>query len=131
MTVSPSSANEDSGTPFVYTVTLSSTNSSATTVNLTRSGTATSGTDYTGAVSSVVVPANATSASFSVTPVTDTTVEPDETVIFQVANGTGYSIGNLQRHRPSLQRRCAAVALDRRCQRHRRQHDGTATAGSD
>ncbi|UYK80870.1 putative Ig domain-containing protein [Xanthomonas sacchari] len=94
ITVSPSSANEDSGTPFVYTVTLSSTNSSATTVNLTRSGTATSGTDYTGAVSSVVVPANATSASFSVTPVTDTTVEPDETVIFQVANGTGYSIGN-------------------------------------
>ncbi|MCW0389332.1 hypothetical protein NB722_003871 [Xanthomonas sacchari] len=94
ITVSPSSANEDSGTPFVYTVTLSSTNSSATTVNLTRSGTATSGTDYTGAVTSVVVPANATSASFSVTPVADTTVEPDETVIFQVANGTGYSIGN-------------------------------------
>ncbi|AVS92808.1 Ig domain-containing protein,Calx-beta domain-containing protein [Paracidovorax avenae] len=94
ITVSPSSANEDSGTPFVYTVTLSQANSSATTVNLTRSGTATSGTDYTGAVTSVVVPANATSASFSVTPVADTTVEPDETVIFQVANGSGYSIGN-------------------------------------
>ncbi|WP_035226329.1 Calx-beta domain-containing protein [Paracidovorax oryzae] len=94
ITVSPSSANEDSGTAFVYTVTLSQTNSVATTVNLTRSGTATSGTDYTGAVSSVVVPANATSASFSVTPVADTTVEPDETVIFQVASGSGYSIGN-------------------------------------
>ena len=92
--VSPSSANEDSGTAFVYTVTLSQTNSSATTVNLTRSGTATSGTDYTGAVSSVVVPANSTSASFSVTPVADSTVEADETVIFQVASGSGYSIGN-------------------------------------
>ncbi|WP_425510202.1 putative Ig domain-containing protein [Xanthomonas indica] len=92
--VSPSSANEDSGTAFVYTVTLSSTTSSATTVNLTRSGTATSGTDYTGAVTSVVVPANASSASFSITPVADSTVEADETVIFQVASGSGYSIGN-------------------------------------
>ncbi len=92
--VSPSSANEDSGTAFVYTVTLSQTSSSATTVNLTRSGTATRGTDYTGAVTSVVVPANASSASFSVTPVADTTVEPDETVIFQVSSGSGYSIGN-------------------------------------
>ncbi|WP_425599884.1 putative Ig domain-containing protein [Xanthomonas melonis] len=92
--VTPASRNEDSGASFVYTVTLSQTNSSATTVNLTRSGTATSGTDYTGAMSSIVVPANATSASFSVTPVGDTTVEPDETVTFTVASGTGYSPGN-------------------------------------
>ncbi|MCL1526428.1 putative Ig domain-containing protein [Xanthomonas nasturtii] len=92
--VSPASRNEDSGAAFVYTVTLSQTNTSATTVNLARSGTATSGTDYSGAVSSVVVPANASSASFSVTPIADTTVEPDETVIFSVANGTGYSPGS-------------------------------------
>ncbi|MFO3706358.1 putative Ig domain-containing protein [Xanthomonas codiaei] len=92
--VSPASANENSGTPFVYTVTLSQTNSSPTTVNLTRSGSATSGTDYSGAVSSVVVPANATSASFSVTPIADATVEADETVTFTVAAGTGYSPGS-------------------------------------
>ncbi|AAW77729.1 hemagglutinin [Xanthomonas oryzae pv. oryzae KACC 10331] len=75
-------------------MTLSQTNTSATTVNLTRSGTATSGTDYTGAVTSVMVPANTASASFSVTPVADTTVETDETVTFQVASGTGYSTGS-------------------------------------
>jgi len=92
--VSPSSANEDSGTVFTYTVTLSQTSSSATTVNLTRSGTATSGTDYTGAVTSVVVPANTASVSFNVTPVADTTVEADETVVFNVASGSGYGIGN-------------------------------------
>ncbi|TQU44555.1 hemagglutinin, partial [Xanthomonas perforans] len=92
--VSPSAANEDSGTSLVYTVTLSQTNTSATTVNLTRSGTATSGTDYSGAVTSVVVPANTSSASFSVTPIADTAVETDETVIFSVANGTGYSTGS-------------------------------------
>ncbi len=92
--VSPSAANEDSGTSLVYTVTLSQTNSSPTTVNLTRSGTATSGTDYTGAVSSVVVPANATSVSFSITPVADTTVEPDETVVISLNAGSGYTVGS-------------------------------------
>ncbi|MBB4594668.1 outer membrane autotransporter protein [Xanthomonas arboricola] len=92
--VSPVNRSEDSGAAFVYTVTLSQTNTSATTVNLARSGTATSGTDYTGAVSSVVVPANASSASFSVTPIADGVVEPDETVTFSVANGTGYSPGS-------------------------------------
>ncbi|RRJ39734.1 autotransporter domain-containing protein [Xanthomonas vasicola pv. musacearum] len=92
--VSPSSANEDSGNSFVYTVTLSQTNTSATTVNLTRSGTATSGADYSGAVTSVVVPANTNSASFTVTPIADTTVEADETVTFSVASGTGYSTGS-------------------------------------
>jgi len=92
--VSPSSRNEDSGAAFTYTVTLSQTSSSATTVNLTRSGTATSGTDYSGAVGSVVVPANATTASFPITPVADSTVEPDETVIFSVASGSGYGIGS-------------------------------------
>ncbi|WP_421359044.1 putative Ig domain-containing protein [Agrobacterium rosae] len=92
--VSPSSRNEDSGAAFTYTVTLSQTSSSATTVNLTRSGTATSGTDYSGAVSSVVVPANATTASFPITPVADSTVEADETVVISVASGSGYGIGS-------------------------------------
>ncbi|PPT95983.1 autotransporter outer membrane beta-barrel domain-containing protein [Xanthomonas arboricola pv. arracaciae] len=92
--VSPSSRNEDSGAAFTYTVTLSQTSSSATTVNLSRSGTATSGTDYAGAPNSVVVPANATTATFSVTPVADTTVEADETVVISVVSGSGYGIGS-------------------------------------
>ncbi|WP_425510807.1 putative Ig domain-containing protein [Xanthomonas hortorum] len=92
--VSPASRNEDSNAAFTYTVTLSQTNSSATTVNLTSGGTATSGGDYAGAVTSVVVPANATTASFPITPVADGTVEADETVVFSVASGSGYSIGN-------------------------------------
>ncbi|WP_370677708.1 Calx-beta domain-containing protein [Pleomorphomonas sp. PLEO] len=92
--VSPASRNEDSGAAFTYTVTLSQTNASSTTVNLTRSGTATSGTDYTGAVSSVVVAANTSTATFAVTPVADATVEADETVTMSVASGSGYSIGS-------------------------------------
>ncbi|CAD1797665.1 autotransporter domain-containing protein [Xanthomonas euroxanthea] len=92
--VSPASLNENSGAAFTYTVTLSQSSSSATTVNLSRGGTATSGTDYTGAPSSIVVPANATTATFSVTPVADTTVEADETVVISVASGSGYGIGS-------------------------------------
>ncbi|MBD7923830.1 putative Ig domain-containing protein [Xanthomonas bonasiae] len=92
--VSPASRNEDSGAAFTYTVTLSQTSSSATTVNIASSGTATSGGDYTGAVGSVVVPANTTTATFAITPVADGTVEADETVIMSVASGSGYGIGS-------------------------------------
>ena len=92
--VSPASRNEDSGAAFTYTVTLSQTSNSATTVNIASSGTATSGGDYTGAVGSVVVPANTTTATFPITPVADGTVEADETVIMSVASGSGYGIGS-------------------------------------
>ncbi|MDG9986551.1 putative Ig domain-containing protein [Stenotrophomonas maltophilia] len=91
--VSPSSVAEDSGTPLVYTVTRSASQPTAMLVNLTLSGTAASGTDYTGAVSSVTIPANATSATFNIVPVADTQVESDETVIFTVAAGAGYTVG--------------------------------------
>ncbi|QNH19263.1 Calx-beta domain protein [Xanthomonas sp. GW] len=92
--VSPASRNEDSGAAFTYTVTLSQTSNSATTVNIASSGTATSGGDYTGAVGSVVVPANTTTATFAITPVADGTVEANETVIMSVASGSGYGIGS-------------------------------------
>ncbi|MBN6152033.1 autotransporter domain-containing protein [Xanthomonas sp. AmX2] len=92
--VSPASRNEDSGAAFTYTVTLSQTSNSATTVNIASSGTATSGVDYNGAVGSVVVPANTTTATFPITPIADGTVEADETVIMSVASGSGYGIGS-------------------------------------
>ncbi len=94
ISVSPSSLNEDSGSAFTYTVTLSASRTSATTVNLTASGTATAGTDYSGAVSSVTVAANATTATFAITPIADTAVEPDETVTYTLASGTGYTVGS-------------------------------------
>lgn len=92
--VSPASRNEDSGAALTYTVTLSQTSNSATTVNIASSGTATSGGDYTGAVGSVVVPANTTTATFPITPIADGTVEADETVIMSVVSGSGYGIGS-------------------------------------
>ena len=91
--VSPASVNEDSGQPLVYTVARSVTQATPLVVNLGTSGTATSGSDYTGGVSTVTIPANAISATVNIVPVNDTAVEADETVILTVLPGTGYTVG--------------------------------------
>ncbi|MCZ8324668.1 MAG: putative Ig domain-containing protein [Sphingomonadaceae bacterium] len=92
--VSPASVNEDGVTNLTYTVTRSAASASALTVNLTYSGTATSGTDYTGGLSTITIPANATTATLTIDPTADTTVEPNETVIVTVASGSGYTVGS-------------------------------------
>ncbi|WP_052108265.1 putative Ig domain-containing protein [Aerolutibacter daejeonensis] len=91
--VAPASVSEDGATNLVYTVTRSLNLSSPTVVNITTSGTATAGTDYTGNVSTVTIPAGATTASITIDPTVDGTVEADETVILTVAAGTGYTVG--------------------------------------
>ncbi|MFC6189302.1 putative Ig domain-containing protein [Pseudoxanthomonas mexicana] len=91
--VSPASVSEDGATNLTYTVTRSLNLTSPTTVNITTSGTATSGVDYTGGVATVVIPAGATTATITIDPTVDGTVEADETVILTVAAGTGYTVG--------------------------------------
>jgi large repetitive protein len=91
--VSPASVSEDGATNLTFTVTRSLNLSSPTTVNITTSGTATSGVDYTGGVATVTIPAGATTATITIDPIADTTVEANETVILSVAAGTGYTVG--------------------------------------
>ena len=93
ISVSPASVSEDGATNLTYTVTRSLNLTSPTTVNITTSGTATSGVDYTGGVATVVIPAGATTAPITINPTVDGTVEADETVILTVAAGTGYTVG--------------------------------------
>ncbi|WP_312772289.1 putative Ig domain-containing protein [Pseudoxanthomonas mexicana] len=93
ISVSPASVSEDGATNLTYTVTRSLNLTSPTTVNITTSGTATSGVDYTGGVATVVIPAGATTATITINPTVDGTVEADETVILTVAAGTGYTVG--------------------------------------
>ncbi len=90
--VSPASVSEDGATNLSFTVTRSLSLSSATVVNLTTGGTATSGVDYTGGVSTVTIPAGATTATVVIDPVADTVVEANETVILTVAAGSGYTV---------------------------------------
>ncbi|MEQ1548799.1 MAG: Calx-beta domain-containing protein [Chakrabartia sp.] len=91
--VAPASVSEDGATNLVYTVTRSINLSSPTAVNITASGTAASGSDYTGGVATVTIPANATTATVTIDPSADTTGEPNETVILTVAAGAGYTVG--------------------------------------
>ncbi|WP_171984657.1 putative Ig domain-containing protein [Hydrogenophaga sp. A37] len=91
--VSPASVSEDGATNLVYTITRSLNLSSATVVNITTGGTATSGVDYIGGVATVSIPAGATTATITINPTVDGTVEANETVILTVDAGTGYTVG--------------------------------------
>jgi len=79
----------------VFTFTRLGSLSGALTVNFTRSGTATSGTDYTAIATpgSVTIPNGQASATLNVTPIQDTLNEGTETVIITLASGS-YTIGS-------------------------------------
>ncbi|MCZ8049276.1 MAG: FG-GAP-like repeat-containing protein, partial [Microcystis sp. LE19-41.2A] len=95
LAVSPSSVTEDGTTNLVYTFTRSGVTSNALTVNYTLGGTATLNTDYTrtGTTNTVTFVAGSSTATVTVDPTADTTVESDETVVLTLASGTGYTIG--------------------------------------
>ncbi|MEO8134515.1 MAG: Calx-beta domain-containing protein, partial [Betaproteobacteria bacterium] len=63
------------------------------TVNLSITGTATNGTDYTTIASTVIIPAAATTAVIPVTVIDDALFEGNETVIVTVAASASYTVG--------------------------------------
>lgn len=75
-----------------FTVTLTPAPSSNRTVNLTRSGSATNGTDYSSIPTTVTVGATG-SANIALTVTNDALVEGNETVTLTLATGTGYTVG--------------------------------------
>ncbi|AOC54544.1 Alkaline phosphatase [Microcystis aeruginosa NIES-2481] len=91
--VAPGSVTEDGTTNLVYTFTRTGLTTNPLTVNYTVSGTATNGTDYASIPTSVNFLAGSATATVTVDPTTDTTMEPDETVILTLAGGTGYTVG--------------------------------------
>ncbi|QGZ92725.1 hypothetical protein GQR42_09615 [Microcystis aeruginosa FD4] len=95
LAVSPTSVTEDGTTNLVYTFTRSGVTTNALTVNYTLGGTATLNTDYTrtGTTNTVTFAAGSSTATVTVDPTADTTVESDETVILTLATGTGYTVG--------------------------------------
>ena len=82
--------SEGAGT---FTLTRSGDTSAALTVNLQTTGTATASGDYIALPATVTIPAGQASATVTVTPLDDSEVEADETVILKVLVGSGYSIG--------------------------------------
>src|SRR6185369_14245532 len=98
--VAPTSTAEDGVGNLVYTFTRTGDITDALTVNFTIGGTATFNTDYTQTGAATFTPptgtiafaAGSSTATVTVDPTADTTVEPDETVILTVAAGTGYNV---------------------------------------
>ncbi|MEQ1750115.1 MAG: Calx-beta domain-containing protein, partial [Prosthecobacter sp.] len=84
---------ESPGAGLGYYFSRTGATTSALTVNFTLSGTATAGLDYTSASSSVIIPAGAKGAYASIFMLGDSLAEGTETVILNLAPGTGYSFG--------------------------------------
>ncbi|MFM6724891.1 MAG: Calx-beta domain-containing protein, partial [Dolichospermum sp.] len=93
LAVAPTSVTEDGTTNLVYTFTRNGFTSNALTVNYTIGGTAINGNDYSSIGSSVTFAAGSSTATVTVDPAADNTLEADETVILSLASGTGYTIG--------------------------------------
>jgi serralysin len=100
LSVSPASVSEDAAANLVYTFTRNGNTTGALTVNFSVAGTATFNTDYTqsgaatftAASGTVTFAAGNSTASVTIDPSADATVEPDETVIITVTSGTGYNV---------------------------------------
>ena len=96
LTVTPVSAVEDSTTNLIYTFTRTGPTANALTVNYSIGGTADS-SDYTGATpgtaKTITFAAGSSTATLTIDPTADTTIEADETVALTLATGTGYTIG--------------------------------------
>lgn len=96
------STPENSGTSIVYTFSLPANPSSITMVNFNVSGSAEFGIDYTvsGADTftttsgTATIPTTSNSVSVTISPIGDTTLEPDETVVLSITAGSNYDVGN-------------------------------------
>ena len=94
ITATDSVASEPGSDTGQFTVSRLGSTANRITVNLTRSGTATNGTDYATLAATVRINAGASSATITVTPIDDTLVEGNETVALTLAAGTGYTVGS-------------------------------------
>jgi hypothetical protein len=96
LAISPAAVAEDGTTNLVYTFSRTGSTTSALTVNYDITGTS-DASDYTGAMSGVgktiTFGVGSTTATLTINPTADVTLEPDETVVLTLANGTGYTIG--------------------------------------
>lgn len=76
-----------------WTITRSPTTASALTVQLSLSGSATSGSDFTAVPTSVTIPASQASVTVNLSPMDDAAIESSETVILGIAADAAYTIG--------------------------------------
>ncbi|HEY1171781.1 MAG TPA: hypothetical protein VGH19_10450, partial [Verrucomicrobiae bacterium] len=95
VTVSATDANAsviglDTG---VFTITRTGATTSALTVNLAYSGTATNGVSYNTLATTVTIPAGSASTTITLTPKASTTLAANKTATLKAIAGTGYTLG--------------------------------------
>ena len=104
LAVTQAAGSEQGRVPIVFTVSRAGSTASTLAVSLNWGGTAANGTDYSISVSGGTLSANrqtltfaagSTSATVTITPIDDTSIEPTETVTLAVAAGKGYTLGAL------------------------------------
>ena len=95
VTITASTPNaSEAGITGAFTFTRAGSTASALTVNFARSGTATSGSDFTALPTSITIPAGQASANLTVTPLQDTLNEGTETVILTLSANAAYTVGS-------------------------------------
>jgi serine protease len=94
ITATDANAAEAATDPGVFTITRTGSTAAALSVTLAYSGGATNAVDYTSLPTTVTIPAGSTSATLTVTPIDDTTVEGAESVVAAVQNGSGYQVAD-------------------------------------
>ncbi len=77
--------NENAGTAFIY-ATLSHVSAESVIVNLSLSGDALVGTDYSQSAHVIMIPAGQTSSSITLTCIDDLTDEPNESIVVDVSS---------------------------------------------
>src|SRR5262249_39929957 len=87
------SASEAGPADGVFTISRTGSTGGALSVDCSIGGTATIGVDYTTSSSSVVIPAGASSVQVVVTPIDDTLVEGNETVVLTILPRAWYAVG--------------------------------------
>ena len=85
---SVSSITENSGTTVTVTANLTKAQASALSINLSVSGSATEGTDYSSIVSSLTIPAGSQSVSTTFTPIDDSISDVNETISISISSIT-------------------------------------------
>ena len=83
------------GRPGIFTFNLSNPNAVDTTVKYNITGTATNGVDYVTITNVITFPAGTTNATLTITPIDNSKLDGNRTVILTVTNGTGYTVGSV------------------------------------
>jgi subtilase family serine protease len=94
ITASTPTAAEAGLTPGAFTVTRTGDTTDPLTVPYVVGGTATAGADYVALPGAVTIPAGAASAAIEVSPLDDTLVEPNETVVATISASAAYVIAS-------------------------------------